>query len=183
MTEQKVAGTDAQVDETGKKVEGAPGTDQLLEQFDKGTEPILREIREGQKKVEARLDADDKATAKIKLDADVDIAVAKIKENSAASDEEIKRLIYGEAAVNDDFNKAFEDRAKDPGAWDAAVTKLTESIAPTDKVARDIESVNAAVRGAASTSPGDFPADADVMRMNDADFNKFQREQGIKPVL
>ena len=99
--------------------------------------------------------------------------------------DELKRgFIEAHAQDNADFGKAFDNKAENPKAWEAAREtardKFTELVSklPGSTVRTDVEAAKAAVDGTTETIPsGEGPSPVQKMRMGPKEWRDYKEEQ------
>lgn len=125
---------------------------------------------------------------------DVDAAVDRISSGEAFEGlpkKTVRRFLISHAFDNSDFDKAFQNRADNPAAWDAALKDAQSVLAEEIKeipLAReekndrdDIEAAKAAVQDVSDSENDDSgPSVAEMASMSDAAFNQFISEELAK---
>lgn len=104
----------------------------------------------------------------------------------------LREVLEGHGSRNQALNQAFQNRAKDPEAWNKALGQARDRIADTLKGLRggskskdrdDLEAARAAVAGTdndVSASDEDLPAVPDMMNMSGVEWRNFMQKQEAK---
>jgi len=159
----------------------------LSAEYDRGTS----EPSEPEKPVEAAdtgnkfvTRAEFEALQANQMDADIDKAVAAVKEAGAGgSDRAIRAMLYQLADEKRTFKQAFVNRGNNPQGWDRALKAAAGEIgrelgAPVDaQVTADTEALAAAVRGSNSATAAEDDAPA-FAPMSDGEFQDWKQKQG-----
>jgi len=173
---------------------GASDLDSLLSEYQEGTKPKaeakvvpdLSKLEPVIRFAEAEMQNKQRET----FDKDVNAAVEKVREG-----EEFKslpaaltrRMLVAYAFDNQDFDAAFQNRAKNPTAWDTALDKarseLAEEVKDLNITARkdrdDIEAAKATVDGITvdSSSDDDGPSVIELSKMSDTEWRNYLDEE------
>jgi len=164
-----------------------PTVDELLKQFDEGTQPTPSEptapsIDAGRlSKVLDYVEQEAKAKAASDFQSDIQSAVKSAVGDSDLDPEYVEGIFHKRGNTDAAFQKAWLGRKDKPDAWDAVCKQLGKELqAKRSKVdanlSDDMAAVTAAVRSQ-STKPADpAPSTKDMARMSDAEFEKMKRE-------
>jgi len=168
----------------------------LLEQYEEGTKPkAVAPTQPDLSKLDPVIkfaEAEMATRQKESFEKDVNDAVEKI-----GSDESFKalpktltrRMLVAYAFDNPEFDKAFQTKAQNPRAWEAALSQAKTALAeeikdiPLQSGDRDdIEAAKAAVQDVGSGSSGDDtgPSVAKMAKMSDAEWQIFLEEEIAK---
>lgn len=100
------------------------------------------------------------------------------------SDKLMMGFIEAHAAETPDFKTAFENRAKNPKAWETARETARDAVAqefatlPGSKVRTDVEAAKAAVDGTTDIIPShEGPTPVQLMRMSDQEWRGYKEQQ------
>ena len=124
----------------------------------------------------------------VALKKSVDDAIASVKSDEAlkpVSDKLVRGFLQDQYANDSGFKAAYDNRTKDPKAWDSALSNARTSFKEELKSLNgqsfrsDVEAATAAVRGAGRGSSPEGPkVDPGKLReMSDTEFARFKREQ------
>lgn len=121
------------------------------------------------------------------IDLGLNEAVDYLKEDDSikATDRVLRGLVYAVADENPSIKTAFENRAKNPSAWNKAKelirTEAAKDFTIDSKTTDDIAAATASAKGLSETEPDTSskkPSSADFNNMSDVDFEKWKQVHG-----
>lgn len=183
-------------DTTEVQTEETPSMEELLKEFDNGTEetgeqeqdqvtenassdPRIDQLTEFMQSEQAR-----------RTNTDIDNAISLMKEEEALKelpDRMLKGYINELARENQDLVRAFAQRHEKPEAWAkvvrAAAGELGKQLGTREeKVTSDMASIRSAVEQS-ETKSNDGPTDEDILKMSDADFRDYKQKLGLNTAV
>ena len=162
---------------TSKAPDPTPNAD--LAKFAKAVKPAVDFVKKQEAKEE-----------KAEFDTDVKDMVGffgKAEGLKGIPDKLMMGFLEAHAAEDADFKTAFDDRAKNPKAWEAARETARDALVelvselPGSKVRTDIEAAKAAVDGTTEDKPAsdDGPSPVKKMSMSDYEWRQYKEEQEL----
>lgn len=145
----------------------------------KAIQPVVDYVKEVKaEKQQVRFDTDLK---------DIMDYFSEVDELKVLPDKLRRGFLEAHAQETPDFKKAFENRAKNPEAWETARESardaFTELVAelPSSKVRTDVEAAQAAVDGTTEDKPAsdDGPSTVKKINMSDYEWRQYKEEQEL----